>query len=256
MPETRPETMREDLTAAIAGCAAPGPLLERATSLFGVLGYHSERTGEAHSAAEFLQEYDGHDPRLSDRQRKLLLDAWDTVGIVFQFTDEEIGVIQASLFKDQGFEPGRIKSFLFLAVELVGGDYDRTRLAEMTRAVNRIFSMPVVVLFRHGGDDAYLLALLNSKVLDLYFRLAMPCLDDPFDGGDMEFRGAFMERVPIAPANAATKKRLSHLAEKIQTAKETDPKADTEALEQEINEIVYGLYGITKKERKLIDGWK
>ena len=152
MRETRSETMREDLTAAIAGCAAPGPLLERATSLFGVLGYHSERTGEAHNAAEFLQEYDGHDPRLSDKQRKLLLDAWRTVGIVFQFTDEEIGVIQASLFKDQGFEPGRIKSFLFLAVELVGDDYDRTRLAEMTRAVNRIFSMPVVVLFRHGGD--------------------------------------------------------------------------------------------------------
>ena len=152
MRETRSETMREDLTAAIAGCAAPGPLLERATSLFGVLGYHSERTGEAHNAAEFLQEYDGHDPRLSDKQRKLLLDAWRTVGIVFQFTDEEIGVIQASLFKDQGFEPGRIKSFLFLAVELVGDDYDRTRLAEMTRAVNRIFSMPVVVLFRHGGN--------------------------------------------------------------------------------------------------------
>ena len=44
------------------------------------------------------------------------------------------------------------------------------------------------------GEDAYLLALLNSKLLDLYFRLSMPCLDDPFNGGDMRvFSGVFME---------------------------------------------------------------
>ena len=161
MPEARPETMREALTRAIAGCAAPGSLHERAASLFAVLGYESERTGEAYSAAEFLELYDGDGPRLPDGPRTLLLDAWRTAGIVFQVTSEEIDVTQTNLFKHQGFEPGRIESFLFLAVEMMGDDYDRTRLAEMTRTVNRIFSMPVVVLFRHGS--ALTLAMIHRR---------------------------------------------------------------------------------------------
>ena len=103
------------------------------------------------------------------------------------------------------------------------------------------------------GDDAYLLALLSSKLLDFYFRLAMPCLDDPFDGGDMEFRGVFMERIPVAPATSVTKKRLSALANEIQTAKEADPGADTSAPELEIDEIVHTLYGLDKRDIALID---
>ena len=103
------------------------------------------------------------------------------------------------------------------------------------------------------GDDAYLLALLSSKLLDFYFRLAMPCLDDPFDGGDMGFRGVFIERIPVAPATSVTKKRLSALANEIQTAKEADPGADTSAPELEIDEIVHTLYGLDKRDIALID---
>ena len=58
------------------------------------------------------------------------------------------------------------------------------------------------------GEDAYLLDLLNSKLLDFYFRMAMPRLDDPFNGGDMEFSGVFMERTPIAPAKPEMRKCL------------------------------------------------
>ena len=81
------------------------------------------------------------------------------------------------------------------------------------------------------GGDCYLLALLNSKLLDFYFRLAMPCLDDPFSGGDMEFRAVFMEHTPIAPAAEPTRQRLAALAEQIQTAKQADPAADATALQ-------------------------
>ncbi len=103
------------------------------------------------------------------------------------------------------------------------------------------------------GGDEYLVALLNSKLLDLYFRLSMPCLDDPFDGGDMEFRGIFMERVPIAQAKPTTQRRLSRLAGKIQAAEEADPGAGTTVLEQKIDEIVYRLYGLGKTDITLIE---
>ena len=102
------------------------------------------------------------------------------------------------------------------------------------------------------ADDSYLLALLNSRLLDFYFRLAMPCLDDPFNGGDMEFRGVFMERVPIAPAKPETKKSLSNLANEIQAAKESGP--GTSSLERQVDEIVYVLYGLDKKDIALIKG--
>ena len=104
------------------------------------------------------------------------------------------------------------------------------------------------------GDDACLLALLNSRLLDFWFRLAMPCLDDPFDGGDMEFRGVAMERAPIATPPAKTKRRLAALANRIQTAKEADPNAATAPLEREIDEIVYGLYGLDGRDVGVIEG--
>ena len=102
--------------------------------------------------------------------------------------------------------------------------------------------------------DACLLAILNSKLLDIWFRLAMPCLDDPFDGGDMEFRGVFMQHAPIAPAPPSTAARLATLAETIQSAKQSNPEADTAPLEHELDEIAYRLYGLDERDVALIEG--
>ncbi len=103
------------------------------------------------------------------------------------------------------------------------------------------------------GDDGYLLALLNSKLLDIYFRLSMPCLGDPFSGGRMLFSGIFMERTPIAQAKPETKKRLANLANRIQRAKQADPAADAAADERELNRIVYDLYGLDASDVALIE---
>ena len=76
---------------------------------------------------------------------------------------------------------------------------------------------------------------------------------DPFSGGRMRFIGVDMERMPIAPAKPATKKRLSALASEIQTAKEADPRAATASSEREIDEIVYALYGLDERDIALIE---
>ena len=103
-------------------------------------------------------------------------------------------------------------------------------------------------LFLIPGEDRYLLALLNSRLLDFYFRLAMPCLEDPFSGGGIEFRTVFMEHTPIAPAAENTKQSLAALAEQIQTAKQADPAADPSSLQHRIDQAVYSLYRLTPKE--------
>ena len=81
----------------------------------------------------------------------------------------------------------------------------------------------------------------------------MPCLDDPFSGGDMEFREVFMEHTPIAAANTEAKQHLSCLAERIQTAKQTDSHANTAKLERLIDDTVYTLYGLNSPEIAVIE---
>ena len=43
---------------------------------------------------------------------------------------------------------------------------------------------------------------------------------------------------------------------KILIAKKSDPKADTTALEKEIDQLVYQLYGLTEEEIKIVEGGK
>ena len=49
---------------------------------------------------------------------------------------------------------------------------------------------------------------------------------------------------------------MSALARRILAAKRADPTADTSALEREIDQRVYALYGVTADEIKLVEGAK
>ena len=151
--------MSETILTALSGFAAGAPLRDCAETLFGVLGYQSTRTADVGSVTAFLDTFRAGE-RLTEKQHAVF-DSWHTVDIVFQVTGEEIAD-QARLFEGKGFAPGVIESFLFLAVDLEGGDYDRTYLADTTRTVNRLFSMPVVILFRHGATLS--LAVVHRRV--------------------------------------------------------------------------------------------
>ena len=140
--------MREALTQALSEFTAGGPLRDRVEELFGVLGYRSKRTVDAEQVKEFIERLEANE-LLTERQHKLFA-SWRTAEIIFQVTDDEIAG-QAGLFEGVEFDKGRIQSFLFVAVELTDGSYNRTHLAETTRAVNRRFAMPVIILFRHGS---------------------------------------------------------------------------------------------------------
>ena len=139
--------MREALLAALSRFTGNGaPMRDRAAALFGTLGYHSDRTLPPGSVNEFVASL-GERKQLTDKQRTLFK-SWRSADIVFQITGDEIGD-SPGLF--QQFDKGRAKSFLFVAADLKDGSYNRTTLGDMTRAVNRGFAMPVIVLFRHGG---------------------------------------------------------------------------------------------------------
>ncbi len=148
--------MREAIGAALAGFADGGSTREKARELLGVLGYRSERTENLGGVDEFVAVVEEKKP-LTDRQRALF-DSWVSADIVFQITEEDIGG-NPTLFQE--FEPGRAETFLFVAADLIERRYTRTELAEMTRAVNRGFPMPVILLFRYG--ESLTLAAIHHR---------------------------------------------------------------------------------------------
>lgn len=131
-----------------------GNLARNATRLFDALGYRSEKTVELEP-----RSYAGLQP-LFDLQRQLnladaLVDEWRSVDVVFQLTDEEVrnaGPQGHFVFESRNIvDNALIQSYLIFAIELRGATYTRTQLATATRALNKLFRMPVLILFKHGA---------------------------------------------------------------------------------------------------------
>ena len=123
-------------------------------ALFDALGYRSTRTFEDLTTDPtsfwdfFSQGHSDLDPGKAE------IEHWRGATFLFQLTDAEVHDLAKAreATKEQGdYEESEIESFLFLAIDLVGEQWTRTRLAQITRTLNRLFLMPAIVLFRHGG---------------------------------------------------------------------------------------------------------
>ena len=96
----------------------------------------------------------------------------------------------------------------------------------------------------------YLLAMLNSKLLDWYFRL----IGVERAGEYYEYKPMFIERLPIPEITTAEEQPFGKLVNQILTAKAADPLADTGELEADIDRLVYKLYGLTEEEIAVVEG--
>ncbi|MDE0191298.1 MAG: Eco57I restriction-modification methylase domain-containing protein, partial [Gammaproteobacteria bacterium] len=136
---------------ALGALAGETPLREGMARLLNTLGYVSSRTAEAGTVPGFLESFRPQKP-LTLKQRRLF-DDWREVEIVFQVTGDEIEPSrdELSVRDGPGFDGGRAQSFLFLAVDMQSAAYRRADLANTARTVNRLFRMPVIVLFRYGS---------------------------------------------------------------------------------------------------------
>lgn len=120
--------------------------------LLDALGYRSQKTIALDGNPEtFAREID-HDGRLERREAHF--DLWREVRFLFQLTNDEIPLLGRSPGAiDLGEHYGRsiVDSFVFLALQLDGDEWKRAQLAGITRAVNALFPMPVIILFRYGN---------------------------------------------------------------------------------------------------------
>ena len=103
---------------------------------------------------------------------------------------------------------------------------------------------PFLTPFSH-----YLLAVLNSKLLDWYFRL----IGVERDGGYYEYKPMFIERLPIPNISTTEQRPFINLVDSILKAKAANPKADTTEQEAQVDRLVYELYGLTAEEVRLVE---
>jgi hypothetical protein len=104
-------------------------------------------------------------------------------------------------------------------------------------------------------NPKYLLGILNSKLLWFFLSLTGYVLR----GGYFTFKTEYLKPFPI-PCSLSKKPptQLQHdeivkLVDKILTTKRANPKADTSALEAQIDQLVYQLYGLTEEEIKIVE---
>ncbi|MFZ4477781.1 MAG: TaqI-like C-terminal specificity domain-containing protein, partial [Saprospiraceae bacterium] len=99
-------------------------------------------------------------------------------------------------------------------------------------------------------NDFYLLGLLNSKAVDFVLRQ----ISSSKRGGYFEYKPVYVSTLPIVSTpDPAIKEQIIDLVTRILAAKQADKDADTGVLEAEVDGLVYGLYGLTEEEVKIIE---
>ena len=119
-------------------------------------------------------------------------------------------------------------------------------------------------------NDKYLLGILNSALAWLYFQNTCFALGNPRRGGRLRLIYQFVETLPIRTidfSDSADKARYDQMVTLVermldlnkQLAEAKVPQAKTvlqrqiEAADRQIDELVYGLYGLTDEEIKIVE---
>ena len=131
-----------------------GPLAENARNLLNTLGYHSDLMLdlEPNTAEGFIEAFNPENKLNPD---KALTADWVSIDLLFQLTGDELTATEEQ--EQLLFDPNVnqvdntiMESYLFFSLALRGSKYTRTQLSRITREINKLFLIPVMVLFQHG----------------------------------------------------------------------------------------------------------
>ena len=68
-----------------------------------------------------------------------------------------------------------------------------------------------------------------------------------------EIQARTVRQLPIPPVGSAIQTSLVSLVDRILAAKQRNAEADVSALEREIDQLVYALYGLTQEEIQIVE---
>ena len=96
----------------------------------------------------------------------------------------------------------------------------------------------------------YVLGILNGKITTWFYRSSTDEEGKVF----AQIKIEVLRRLPIPKASQNAQKPIIGLVNKIVSAKNANPAADTSALEREIDQIVYNLYDLAPEEIAIVEG--
>lgn len=154
------EQIKHNIANAIKAFSS-GNLTANSMNLFQTLNYNTERN--AHLAkTDFKNFKDSYLTYNSNfNEAKAFVSEWKYVDLLFQLSKYEI-LKQSSLFDVKKVDNTLIETYLFFVIELKGDHYTRGNLSSITREVNKVFPMPVMILFRH--NNSLTLSVINRRL--------------------------------------------------------------------------------------------
>lgn len=102
----------------------------------------------------------------------------------------------------------------------------------------------IIGLRGSGYDLKYILGIFNCSLINFWYRNHFPNVN--INPGD--FR-----QIPVSKASNGQQTAVVKLVSQILSKKKNNPEADTSALEREIDQQVYILYGLTPEEIKIVE---
>jgi len=152
-----------------------------------------------------------------------------------------------SYLKDNSGKKSQHYKLRRIVMQGITGVDEKIRL-KMTILDPKIFcgnSVNYILIADKSLEDEFLLGLLNSHLLNWYFKVFST---------NSNVNGYEVDNLPMPNIVNVNQKTLSNIVERILAAKGINPQADTSALEKEIDQLVYQLYGLTDEEIKIIEG--
>jgi len=106
---------------------------------------------------------------------------------------------------------------------------------------------------KEESNESYesLLAIANSNILWWFLKLT----GDTLQGDARRFKTNYLNPFPMP--DTISKEQENEIVEKVNKVivlKKDDPTSDTTSLEQEIDQMVYELYGLTEEEIEIVEG--
>jgi hypothetical protein len=99
-------------------------------------------------------------------------------------------------------------------------------------------------------EPGFLLGVLNSAVIRFFWQNKFRDDRKTFP----KIKGEYLKLLPLPRASPGMQSAIVKLVEKVVAAKQANPAADTSALEREIDQQVYALYGLTPEEIAIVEG--
>ena len=136
---------------------------EAGIELFSTLGYDTSLQAplDDKTYQEFKETYIEGSPNAERfNEEKALVENWKSIDILFQLTNESFNGTK-SLF-EPSVNPYEPQSYLCFAIELNNSEYSKSHIANITREVNKLFSIPIIIIFKYG--ECITLAIINRRV--------------------------------------------------------------------------------------------